>query len=485
LTIHIFQLEVEGKPALGFDTGLDAPAFAQAKMAQFITQPGILVFPDGNMAEWKASGVIEYRKADERPTMVIWGPSFTGERLDLLLEDDSRKDETLKAVRFWIEACLSAAEREVSVRPGGAVVSPAGAVLFPPERLVTRCLQAEGDERRLRGESYIHPDLWGKDAAAFTAAAMLYRIFAGAPPFFGGDEEALHQNIREGVFLPVHLAAPGLDKKTADLINAALESGKKDGGPVRRPDPVLFRDCLDRPPEAVSPGGAAAFFQPLGAAEPAASRRGAARFWNKKNAAVHTRRFVIRNTALILGIAAAALLAVLIGRGIAEGQAALPTTAGMDSVQVVRAYYNAFGALDHQMMDAAAIGKAGKGDIEMVTNFFVISRVRQAYEYTSSPVIAAQEWREAGSPPVNSPVFGVSDLELEKISGDEEADEIRYRASYTLWIPASSDEGAAGTPDQPSSDQAAPVPPAGYSYADDLTLTRHKGNWRISEISRK
>jgi hypothetical protein len=493
LAIPLFHLEVEGKAALGFDTGLDAQAFAQAKTAQFITQPGLAVFPGGKSETWKASGVIEYRNPEYSeksgepagvPAMVIWGPPFAGERLDLLIEDGSRKDEALAAVRSWTEARLAAEDQECSFRPGGAIVSPAGSILFPPERLVTRCLQAEGNEVWIHGnEAYVHPDLRGKEGAAFTAAAMLYRVLAGKPPFSGGDEETLHQNIREGVFLPVNLAAPGLEEKTAALINAALGSEKKDSGQIRRPDLHMFRECLGLSPETAS-GGTAAFFHPLTETEQAKIKQEAARFWKKKNTAVHTRRFVIRNTALIFGAAAALLTAVLVGRSIAGSRAALPSTGGMDSAQVIRSYYEAFGALDHQMMEAAAIGKAGKADINMVTNFFVISRVRQAYEYTLAPVVPAQEWRDAGSPPISSQVFGVSDLTVEKISGEEAGETIRYRASYTLWIPASSAEGADSPPDQPPSDPAAPVPPAGYSYADDLTLIRHKGNWRISEISR-
>jgi hypothetical protein len=479
VAISFFQFEVEGKPALGFDTGLDALAFAQAKMAQFITQPGLTVFPGGKTETWKAGGVIEHRGPGGRPTMVIWGPPFAGERLDMLLEDEARKDEALRAVRFWIGAQVSLGEDQPSPRPGGAFVSPAGAVLFPPERLLTRCLRAEGETAWRGSEAYVHPELAGKGAAAFTAAAMLYRIFAGKPPFSGGDEETLHQNIREGVFLPVHLAAPGLDGKTAALINAALGGEKKDGG--QSPDMVLFRDHLEPPPGTASGGTALRFFfHPLPPAERAKIADEAARFWKKKNAAVFTRRFVIRNTALMGGISAAVIAVFLIVRSIMAGQAALPTTAGMDSAQVIRSYYEAFGALDHQMMDAAVTGKAGRGDIEMVTNFFVVSRVRQAYEYTS-PVIPAQEWRNSGSPPVNSPVFGVSDLAIEKISGGEEGEETRYRASYILWVPASS----AGEGDPEAPDPAAPVLPQAYPHTDDLTLIRHKGNWRIAEINRR
>jgi hypothetical protein len=277
---NIFQLEIEGKPALGFDTGLDASAFAQAKMAQFITQPGCTVFPDNRFEEWKASGVIEHRGPDGRSSMVIWGPAFAGERLDLLIEDDVRRDESLRAVCFWIEARLSLGDDDLSFRPGGALASPGGAMLFPPERLTARCLQAEGDEVWLgKNESYVHPDLQGKDAVSFTAAAMLYRIFSGVRPFSGETGELLRQNIREGVFLPVNLAAPGLDEQTAVLINAALGSGEKGSG---RPDPRTLRDCLAPAMEAASTGGRAAFFHPLTETDQANISAEAARFWKKK-----------------------------------------------------------------------------------------------------------------------------------------------------------------------------------------------------------
>ena len=485
-----FQLEIEGKAALGFDTGLGALAFAQTKTAQFITQPGFVVFPDGKIETWKASGVIEYPEPENLgpgggSSMVIWGPPFEGELLDLLIEDGSRKDESLRAILFWIEARLALGDRELAVRPGGAFVSPAGTVFFPPEGLISRCLRAEGDEAWLRGsEVYVHPDLTGKEAAAFSAAAMLYRVFAGTPAFTGGDAEALHQNIREGVFLPVNMAAPGLEKTTAALINAALVEDRKGGGPGGRPDPALFLDKLKPLREASSPGsaaGAAVFFHPLPEAERKKINEEAARYGKKQTTAVQTRRFIIRNMALIAGFAAAALVAVLIGRSIAASRASLPSTAGMDSAQVVRAYYDSFGALNHQMMEAAVIQKAGKADIEMVTNFFVISKVREAYEHTRSPVIPAQEWRDAGSPPAAVPVFGVSDLEIEKISGDEDGEETRYSSSLILWLPVSSPEEGDRAPAAAGPED--PGPPLPHPYTDELSLIRHKGNWRIAEIN--
>ena len=66
---RIYHFELEGKRVLGFDTGLSALAFAQAKMAQAITDRGFIVIPEGGVETWKASGVAEL-PGDGRTTMV-------------------------------------------------------------------------------------------------------------------------------------------------------------------------------------------------------------------------------------------------------------------------------------------------------------------------------------------------------------------------------------------------------------------------------
>jgi len=71
-------------------------------------------------------------------------------------------------------------------------------------------------------ESYVNPALSGMEAAAFTAAAMLYRVFTGAPPFSNGDISILHQDMRDNNFLPLRFAVPGLEPRLAALIMPPL-----------------------------------------------------------------------------------------------------------------------------------------------------------------------------------------------------------------------------------------------------------------------
>jgi hypothetical protein len=162
----------------------------------------------------------------------------------------------------------------------------------------------------------------------------------------------------------------------------------------------------------------------------------------------------------------------------------------MEPVQVIEAYYNAFGELDHTMMDACVINRAGKRDIEMVTNFFVLSRVRQAYEYIPDVMVSAQKWQDQGALPTASQVFGITDLDIRRTGGDESAGQVQYRASYILWIPGEAEASAdLGAPDTPS-EATPPIGaeqvglPKGYPITDDLTLVQRKGDWRIAGMER-
>ncbi|MDR2434274.1 MAG: hypothetical protein LBD47_06880 [Treponema sp.] len=490
---RIFNFEIDGEPALGFDTGLDPRAFAQAKLALFLNEPGLIVPPGGAPVEtWKASGVIERAGEDggRGPAMVIQGPPFEGERLDILINDSARQNEALAAVGRWIEARTSLGERQVSCRPCTALVSsgdsfPPGTVFFAPENLALRCVQAEGPDTLIQGgEWYVHPDLSGTAAAAFSAAAMLYRVFAGTAPFAAREDLTLRQDMRELNFLPVRLAAPGLDEKPAGLIQKALSGGAKtEGGP--QSGAALLSQFLEILKPAAAPD-AASFFHPLSEVERLRLTKEKEQFLKKKNLAVKTRRFVIRNTAIIAGAVAAVLIALLTARSLIKSRAEGPGTSGMDSAQVVQSYYDAFGGLDHQLMEVCVTKGAGKSDIEMVVNLFVISKVRQAYEAGAAPpIISAAQWRETGAGPVDSQVFGVTDLEIEPLSGNETTDEVRYRAAYTLWLPFSQQEEEESA-DAAGGDPAAETSllPRGVHYTDELTLVRKRGNWRIAEINR-
>lgn len=477
---RIYQLEIEGRPALGFDTGLNARSFANARAARYLTEPGFVVCPDGGVQKWQASGVIE------RETMVVWGPAFAGERLDVIIGNGGRRDEAIAALCQWIEAhlCiasqleaaaqlgaaaqLEAAAANAALAPCAALLAENGALLFCPQGLAKRCVEAEGAESWLEGgERYIHPDRTGLAGAAFTAQAMLYHILAGAAPFTATNLETLRQDMREGNFPPLRFSAPGLDTALAALVEQRL-GGRLDGEAAAG---ELLAVLKPEPAGAVS---AASLFHPLPETERLRLAAEKEHYLKRTKAAVNTRRFVIRNSAIIAGCAAAVAVVLLAAFSIVKSRAALPTTAGMNPREVIETYYDSFGTLDHQLMEACVVRGAGKNDINMTANYFVINRVRQAYEANAPPLlVSARQWQEAGGGPVDSQVFGVTGLALEPLTG-EDSGAVRYRAAYILWIPGQENPETAGTARLPQ----------GYRHTDTITLERKKDKWRISKIER-
>ena len=479
------NFEIDGCTVLGFDTGLSARAFAQSKFAQFLTEPGLIVrpaeAPPNRVALWKASGVREETGAGGEPTMVIWGPPVEGERLDTLLNENQPPDNVLATVSLWIQAILAlgedAPESNIPLWPSAAIIAQGSegrplSIFFAPPSLIKRSITPND-------ECYVNPALNGMEAATFTAAALLYRVLAGVLPFSAANTSVLHEDMRDGNFLPIHLAVPGLDSRLAALIHAAL-------GPINHERPASEKPSgaalLGELLKVIQTGGqtvaAASLVQPPSEADRLLLEKEKAQFLKIKTASIKTRRFVARNTALLMGALAAVVAAIFIVYSIFSSRALLPTTEGMDPVQVIESYYQGFGKLDHEMMDACVIGGAGKNDISAVVSFFVMSKTRQAYEYNAPPLIfPAHKWQGGDLP--DTPLFGAADLRVEWLAGDYSGGELRYKVDYTFWIPEQVTAEEALSPDS--------APPSGslpYPRSDLLTLVRQKGNWRIAEINR-
>jgi len=529
LSKRIFEFTVKNEKVLGFDTGLSAQAFAQAKMAQFITNPGAIVYPDGRIEAWQPGGVTEHSREEEagiegnvppenKPkvpeTIVIWGPSFPGETLTTIINDDNRKEEALNSLAYWIKARallekkLKGEDEIPYPGPSGALIVcgdgkkfPGGTVFFPPFRLLKRTLEAEGKGAILDAQRWVHPDLKGEDAISFSAGAMLYRIFCNAPPFPKDDEDELRQDIREAVFLPPELATAGLEPEMAEIINRSLGRSIQAKDRRRSLSPITPAASAQKPSGTSKPGpdvlsgligpassrSVSSWIKPLTEEEISKIRTEQEQYTKKKSLEVKTRRFIIRNTAIIAAVLIAVVIVALIVRGAIKHEGELPTTKGMTPVEVVSAYYNAFGNLDHPLMQACVTGKAGKGDIDMVVNLYVISRVRQAYEATGNSFLSAQDWINEGSPDTEKNVFGVSNLLIKTYS--ENHGTANLEVEYILWMPGAylkddSDNSQSAEATDANGEDDSQLPPAGLVTKDKLILTQKNSLWHITEIDR-
>jgi len=464
---HIHISDVDGKTAICFDTGLDPRSFARTKMSQSLVEPGYIVALDGSKTVWKSTGV-----DDSRGLMMVWGAPFIGERLDLLLnakletQPRAALQTALQAIVYWIRAKMLLGETHSTLNPGAAFVVCAdgadpnhskGSVFFTPENLAQRCLLIEG----LDMDHYNCPDLLGMDAVAFCAAAMLYRALTKTYPY--PDNDNIYQDMREGVFVPPNLAAPGIDEKICSLINSALllpVEGKKPSVSGTEILGDLLQILMHKD------GGIAeisSLFRTLSAEENSQVIKETKYYKFKTDVTVKTKRFIINNKHALMIAGGIALFVLFVIISMARTRNNRLTTEGMEPDTVVHAYYDAFSSLNHTFMEECILG-ADKSDIDMATNFFVIAKVRQSNEMTRGlPIISARLWRENGGELPSPSAFGVTDLSLEHISGNDYEGMIQYRVNYLLWFP---------NEDEPS------------KRTDDLVLERKKGRWRITKIER-
>jgi len=463
--IHIS--EVEGKQAVCFDTGLEPRSFARTKMSQSLIESGHIVHSDGSHEVWKAAGVNEIDGC-----MRVWGPVFNGKRLDLLIDNLDNKNQTqaqfeeaqqtaLQAVVFWIRAKMLLGDTHSAFNPGAAFIlceEGKGSVFFAPPNLSNRCLLVEGKEL----DRYNCPDLTGIEAAAFCAGVMLYKILSKVLPY--QEDAVIYQDMREGVFLPPHLAVPSLNRELCGLIQSALllpvekKRTSKSGTDIIGRFLKTFMVSENR----IVP--VSSLFKQLSSEETEHISKEKKRYLFRQNNSVKIRRFALRNKYPLIGSVVGLLFIAFVIISTSNSITRRPTTSGMEPDTVVTAYYEAFSSLDHMFMEVCVNG-ADRSDINAAISLYAIYKTRQAYEAsTRSAIIPARVWQNTGGQLPAPDVFGVTDLTVVYKAGSEKENMIMYQADYLLWSP----------------DMSYPI-----KRSDVLTLRRdRKKNWRISEILR-
>jgi len=428
--IHIS--EVNNQPLLCFDTGLDPRSFARTKMSQTLINPGYIVNTDGSHEVWKIAGVNE-----TGGFMRVFGPYVPGKRLDLLLEEigsisqlPALKQEAMEAVISWSKAKMFLGDTRSAVNPGASFVSKEGNVFFAPEHISNRCLFIEGNKLDI----YNCPDLTGMDATAFCAALMLYKILTGNHPYPSVD---IFQDMREGVFLPIHLALPELNARLAELIQSALILPvEKKKNEVRQSGIDILTRILEiltgKENKAVS---VSSLFETVSLEKTKQLENEKKFYYLKKNVFIKSKRYMTANKHFLIGVAIGVAFILFIVFSTTENATQRLTTEGMSPEKVIEAYYDAFSSLNHQLMEACIKG-ADKRDINAVATFYAVLKQRQAYEGSRAPtIIQARVWKDTGGELPAPNVFGVTDLKIEYKGGEEEEGLMMFRADYSLWSP--------------------------------------------------
>jgi hypothetical protein len=463
---RIYISDEEKSPVVCFNTGLDPRSFARTKMSQSLIEQGYIVHPNGSHKVWKSSGV-----NDVDGIMKVWGPLFNGKRLDLLIDDissltqESTSQTALQAVVLWIRAKMFLGDTRSAFNPGASFICfengktehPKGSVYFAPEHLSSRCLYIEGSELDRNN----CPDLLGLEAAAFCAGVMLYTILAKAHPY---PSEDIYQDMREGIFLPVRLAAPDLDERLSDLVQNALMLPVASKKPTMSAADILTNilKILINKESKIIP--ISSLYHALTLERTKQLEKEKKQFTLMQNSFIKIKRFALRNKIQLVVSAISLIFVFIIAFSMISRGSQRPTTEGMHSDNVIYAYFSSFSSLDHMFMEAIIQG-ADKADLNAAISLSAIIRTRQAYErFTFQNVVPAAVWKDNGGELPAPNVFGVTDISLEHLAGGENEDLIIYRVDYSLW---------------PLNEEFR------INRSDIMTLRRdRRKNWRITEILR-
>ncbi len=200
----------------------------------------------------------------------------------------------------------------------------------------------------------------------------------------------------------------------------------------------------------------------------------------RQRRSIKRRRFIRKNRGVIMGMSIVFLCLAGITALVVSDIRAKPTTENMTPLEVTEMFYQGINTLDQSLIDACITGNAGKEYSDLVTNLYVIGRVRQAYERTPG-IMTPEQWLDTETPR-NHSVFGLTNLKTEKTDAPQTGGKAAFTVSFYMLLPQPPETDS---PDESSDSLSAdaPYPLSVHRRTDTVTLSLKGGRWRISDIT--
>ncbi len=441
---------------LGIQTHLRSNSFSLLKITGGKNVVGTVVH-GGTVSDWPSTGFTEYNGQ-----VYLYGPYRPGITAIEAFEKDPRE-----ALRFLKRLVDGYRTLEKNARPichvhlESIVFLEDGGILFLPCEMVDVIRGHQSLENQLKyTEPYNHPDRSGLENAVFAIGVIAYKIVTGDLPYTGESEEEIHAKIHDNVLIEPHLKNFEVSDEVSRLFFEHLGSGG-----------IALDDWRSYLENWAQHG----FTQSRTESERAVLEEKSRKTIDSVMKSFKRRDYWRRNWVRVATITAVVALLLTIPGSIIHNRLQPRSTAGLEPHEVIEVFYTSMNDLDHMRMEDAVIGDAGKEEVRMVMNLFVMTRMRMSVEMTTG-FVDPQEWRDAGYPalPADQSVFGVAALEITR--EDALNGELVYSARYEKWMPNYDEEL------EIDEVQASPI--VGYSRHDRLFMVQDKGDWVIQRIDR-
>lgn len=438
-------ISVDGNQKLAVTTNLVSKIYKQISSQELLSEPGILI-KYGESAKWVSTESLELKGK-----LIFPGPYYKGRTLAGI---DLDIDILLKLAAAFQTIIRENIPVNGFYPPGIFMLTDGGVLIFPPHLINYIIDQLSEKESIDFWQPYNYPGISGESQFSFILGVLAYKILTKKLPFTGSSLTEIREKMRTSKPVEIELLVPGLDKDIAIIINKSLFSKEgtsedwiqvlkiwKDKGAVTK---ISFKKQDE-------------------------IKKLAEKKQTNRKKQFERKQFYSHNWKTIGTIIAVLVFIVSFSIGPIRNALEPPVTAGMSAKEVVETYYSAIIDMDVEIMEDCVDKGVGKGDINEVTQLFVISRVRKGYEGTSG-LVSASDWNDGVIITLEpgEQVYGIADLKI--INSEDNM----FYADYIKWYP--------NIPEDTESNEI--LLPTKIFVKDALTLAKVKDVWIIVNLER-
>lgn len=534
---------------LHLDTSMSQSAFAKSRMTERLSEKGFLAeYKDNswNFTNWEFTGTYVKQCSDEnasmatramQETVLLEGSAFEGKTLKNIY--DTEAEENFSEQSKEISAIASSAvcgaienaiQKNINLPDNGAegifISSDCKKIIFMPQELfdnISTCFKDENYSKYCG--IYVYRTLDGKAALRFTECVIAYRALTDKFPFTNLNTENRQEDVLDHNFVKLDEAVYGLNEKLSFFIDNALmrspriESHKKatvtDKRSLNEKITSSVQDGIVKQKNEMQEKSAqmAGMKFPLEIfnKEIGLEEKGTLPSTNKLNSverksavtkeqfetqskksfesftkALNVKRWFRHNRTKITVVSCIVLVVGIIIFSVWNTHQGNPTTKSLTSTKTAEMFYTSMNNLDVSSAQSCVSGKTMSSKVDIISNFYVTSKSRSAYEpqytcatpaswlcfnnngtYTIFGLTQFTIDGNAGSLNVEGPAKKTHPVALTSENGKTLAkgDTVQHKASYYMVYT----QGEADI--------------TVLKYTDTMTLTWKKDRWIITDLS--
>ncbi len=432
-------------------TGLSSSQFANAKMGQYVTEPGSVFLPLEN-GEYKKTELYftgtQSTIFKEVEMISVEIANFTGRTLYSYLfgaEDVSKKLEVIESLSKLVEWGFSQGLALQNCGPLGTVITDKNEIVLLPLNIYERSMYAQHHSATSEYFGcWTNGALDEVDSWRFTLASYAYTAITGKKAYPELVSEKRAVDYYDNNYTPLEYCVSVDTQEGKDLVSIIdynlsltkksyqiIKPLKNSSTSKRIKDKVLSTERKNSKNSKVLPLSLDVKLEML---DNATLESTTERLLLKKRKKITQTRFIRKNaTKILVAVGLIAIVGIIVG-SIIHIQRNKPTTEGMTPVEVVETFYNSVSKLDGTVVMSCGENSAIKEYSNLSSSVLVTAKMKESYE-SAVEITTPGEWLNFDDP-VPVPVFGFTNLDIDTKGAwrdnPAEGDKIDFIVTYYM-----------------------------------------------------